>query len=343
MKKVRKALHGVDSRIQTPDSLRGVALLRKLDGVKQPIPIESKIKELVFPRRANIRSLLAYAAMLALAVGLFQGLNQLRPGNQVAGILPIDQNIELAGLREGGGSADTYIPGIGGYTPGDPLGGQGQPFVDGGEATRLGQFGDYVLFHRPNPTAPGHTSLAPNTLLLVDASEQYVISQIDLLLMDEIAAFYTNGNILTLVGTAENTTYIQSIDYTWPESPAVPLFLNKQGSLTAQQQFDGVLQVASHRQDLVEHSQNVIVLENSSNQSSSTITLVNLSEGTATQTCVLGACEDIVLGPTQVQISYTVDGQAGGPPQERLATVAISPHNNIFEMTLADTAPVAQY
>ena len=362
-KYLRRVLGNVDSRIELPDSLQGQALLHKLEGVKQDIPTDKKVKELLFPRKANLRSLLAYAAALLLVVGLFYSLNTHRPWELAVGVIPLGQDAELAPLSEGGGMSGRAqdstpatpdeqlsgfaLPGEAGdpgpqSLPGQQDGGQPTdiyPAIDGvggpGMGTRLGQLGSLVLSYRPNDaTDPNHLSSAPNVLLLLDPIRNVIVSQVDLPYMSEIASYYINGSILTLVGLAEGMTFIHSLDYTLPEYPESLLFLEKAGNLAAKGYFDGFLYVASHSPYLQPRSPSSIVLPNSDHQSTSTLTLVDLAQSVVYQTCVLGAGKEIILERTGAQIFYTADSQ------QRVANLDIALTGNL-QATLANTELVS--
>ena len=363
-KYLRKALDSVDSRIELPDSLRGQALLCKLEGVKQDIPANKKIMELIFPRQANVRSLLAYAAALVLVIGMFYSLGTHRPWELTVGRIPLEQETELQPLSEGGGmpgpsqdyAGTTPYEQVSGLAqPGeitDPgsqtlpepqVGGQttgGYPDIDGmggaGMGTRLGQLGDYVLTYRPNDaTDPDHLSNAPNVLFLLDPNSDAIVSQVDIPYMSEIASFYVSGSVLTLVGAAEGMTFIHSLDYTLPSAPVSLLSLDKPGALSAKGYFDGFLYVASHSADLQQRSPNSIVLQGSDYQSTSTLTLINLAQNAVYQTCILGAGKEILLERTGAQIFYTADSQ------QRVASLDIT-SGDTLQATFVNTQLVSR-
>ncbi len=84
MKHLRKRLSELDAQIVLPDSLKGEALLARLDGVEQQAPPMSAA--LMRPRRwLNARSGFAYAAAFLLIVGLFYGLGFDQQSNHHSG------------------------------------------------------------------------------------------------------------------------------------------------------------------------------------------------------------------------------------------------------------------
>jgi len=361
MKYLRKELLAVDSRIKTPESLRGHNMLRKLDGVEQRIPLEKKIRELIFPRRPNWGSWLTYAVAFALVVGLFYGLGFHNHNDVAVGGIAIPQNNELPQLEQGGGisvaggdrnidGATAVLPGTEGYQEAGliPASGHGalpggyldpEPFGGAGLGTRLGEFEDFVLSHRPNDTTdPDHLNEAPKVLLLLDADENNIISQIDIPYMTEIAAFYAKDYILTLVGTAGDKTYVYTIDYTFAENPATLLLLDQPGALTAHNYFDGFLYVASHTTEIIQETESSIVLENSAERGASILTLINISENTINQISVLGAGSEVQLNRTGARIFYMVSGEEGQPGQEWVARVDIV--IGTLQMIFAGTEPV---
>ena len=354
---LRGALDSVDSRIGLPDSLRGQALLYKLEGVKQDIPAQQKVRELIFPRRANVRSLFAYAAALVLVVGLFYSLGTHRPWEVSVGVIPLEQEAELQPLSEGGGlsgASQDYTrstpydqPSYGQTTdPGSQIlsgqqeGVQPIDYIDGvggaGMGTRLGELGGYMLSYRPNDaTDPDRLSNAPNTLFLLDPNSDTIVSQVDIPYMSEISSFYVSGSTLTLVGVAEGMTFIHSLDYALPDSPASVLFLDKPGELAAKGYFDGLLYVASHISDREQRSPNSIVLTDSDRQCSSTLTLIDLARNMVYQTCVLGAGSEILLERGGAQIFYTSGSQ------RRVAHLDITSADTL-QATFVSTALVSQ-
>lgn len=362
MKYLRKELFAVDSRIKTPESLNGYAMLRKLDGVEQRIPLEKKVKELIFPRRPNLGSWLTYAVAFTLAVGLFYGLGFHNHGNVTVGEIALPQNNgQLPPLDQGGGisvaGADQHIDGVSAIAqetevsqapweahisdhealPG--LYNIPEPFGGPGSVTRLGQFGEFVLSYRPNDaTDPDHLSEAPKILLLFDADENNIISQIDIPYMTEIAAFYVNGSILALVGATEDKTYVYTIDYTFAENPVSFLLLDQPGALTAYNYFDGFLYVASHTTEIIQETESSIVLENSAEQGASVLTLINIMENTVNQIYVIGAGGEVQLNRTGARIFYMAYGEESQPGQEWVARVDIV--IGALQMIFAGAEPV---
>ena len=189
-----KKLHALDDRVVMPESLRGSALLAKLEGVQPDVPTKKKVRELVLPKRNRVRFLVGYAAAFALVIGLFYNLGINRPVDIALGEVPIDGQVtELAPLRDGGGTGQEI-------------------------ATRLGEFGQYLLYLHPTPGYPIHL---PYLLLLLCADGQAVISQVELpYQMNQISRFYVDGDIVTLVSRG-GEQYV--IDFADPQNPTIVL------------------------------------------------------------------------------------------------------------------------
>ena len=248
MKYVRNVLADVDSRIELPDSLRAQALLHKLDGVTQDIPTETKIRELVLPRQKSLRPLVACAAAFLLIVGLVYGIGSQIPSEVASGVLPLEEpGIQQIAPIINGDTADISEPRTGETTPVESTSGpvdvttpSGDTHTDGGQATdgysavdptiadggvggagmgtRLGEFGDFLLFIQPKDAIdPDH--YAPNVLLLFDPNQDVIIARIDIPYMTEITSFYINGTILTLVGVTDGAASVHLFDLTVPENP----------------------------------------------------------------------------------------------------------------------------
>jgi len=353
IKYLRKALGGLDASIQTPERLSPSALLSKLDGIEQEVPTEKKVRELVLPRRPGLRSWITYAAAFALIVGLFYGLGHNQQGNIAIGELSLAEQADLGELSEGGGSrtagadnppanpipasgegviaieappADGETPFAGGETDVfvgfegalDAVGGTGMGQV-------LGGFGEFILSYRPNDNAdPDHHSDAPNVLFLLSSDGSEILSQIDLPLMREVAAFHGHGDILALVGRGEESTYIYTVDYTDVENPVALLLLSQPGSLADEIYFDGFLYVASHSPYEHEYEvDQVVYLEDSISQGTATFTLVNLSDGSASRTSALGASEQVQLYRTEARIFFAAQSEEDEEPAEWMARVDI--------------------
>ena len=207
---LKKTLHALDSRVVMPESLRGSALLAKLEGVQPDVPTKKKVSELVLPKRNRVRFLVGYAAAFALVIGLFYNLSLNRPVDLALGEVPIGgQMEELTQLQEGGGASP------GGITrSGMPA---GEITINPEAATRLGEFGQYLLYHHPNSD---RLSQFPYLLLILDADGQAVISQIELPpQMSQIYRIYINGNLVSLESREGQQRFIYSIDLTDPHNP----------------------------------------------------------------------------------------------------------------------------
>jgi len=365
---LRKVLGAVDRRIETPERLSGRALRHKLDTIEQPVPWQHKLRELLFPRRPDLRSWLTYAVAFVLVVGLFYGLGFHRPPGDLAGVGGIELEQPGSTSRQNPSSAspgtnevqppasvlppvennaptvDTPAqPGTGiepvvGDLPPVPFDG---PAVGGaGLGTVLGELDDFVLVFRPNDSAdPNHRSEAPNVLLLLDSDGQEIVSQIDLPYMTDIAAFHSNDSILAVVGTAGDSTYVYSVDYTDTENPVSLMLFSQPGVLTAENFFDGFLYVASHTAQNRDDTENLIVLENSTEQGTSILTLVNLAEGTLTQTGIVGAGGEVQLYRTEARVFYMADAeQYGELPEQWMARLDIV--TLTLQMVFAGIEPV---
>ena len=196
-KHLKKALCALDDRIALPDSLRGNALLYKLEGVQQDIPTEKKVRELVLPRRRRLHVWAGYAAAFALVVGLLYSLGQSRPAELAPGEIVIgSQATQLAPLEEGGGISPTGA-------------------VTG---TFLREMGPYLLYYRPSD--PVLRSEATTVLMLLDAEQQTVISQVEIPHITDIIFSSADGYLITLHGTCGDATeYTYTIDFTDTRNP----------------------------------------------------------------------------------------------------------------------------
>ena len=196
VKRIKKALGALDSRVEMPESLRGDALLHKLEGIEPSVPTRKKIRELVLPRR-GIRMFATYAAAFALVVGLLYGVILNRPAELAPGGMEINgPAIELPQLLDGGG-----------ISPFNTLVG-----------TRLGEMGQFMVYHRPNDGI--NHSEAPNVLILLNNDGQ-VVSQVDIPNITDIISFSAqNDYMLTLYGTCANThAYTYTFNFADIENP----------------------------------------------------------------------------------------------------------------------------
>ena len=187
--RVKDALGALDKRIMLPDSLRGSALLHKLDGIQPDVPTEKKVWELVLPRRPRLRVIAGYAAALVLVVGLFYNIGLNRPVELAPGEIAI------------GGNQTTELP---------PLlpGGGGGP-VHPAESTRLGEFGEFFLYHQPG------------VLLLTDAGGQ-TVSRVEVPSLTSTPVFSAEGDLLTLHSTdSSSLNRAYTIDFSDPHNPVV--------------------------------------------------------------------------------------------------------------------------
>jgi len=182
VKQVKKALEALDNRIVLPDSLRGSALLYKLDGIEPDVPAGKRVWELLFPRRPRFRVWAGYAAALVLVVGLFYNIGLNRP------LVPGEVSI--------------------GDQPGVLV-----PLLDGGGSIRLGELGEYLLYHQSG------------VLFLVDAGGQTIISQVETPSLTGVPAFYTVGQVVHLhsANQGQPPDYAYTIDFTDPQNPVVLL------------------------------------------------------------------------------------------------------------------------
>lgn len=205
VERLRKTLRTVDNRVVLPDSLRGSALLSKLDGIEPDVPTKKKVHELVFPRRNRIRFLVGYAAAFMLVVGLFYNLGVNRPANLQGGEFVIDgPAAELAPLEHGGG-----VSPAGATRAGIPT---GEMTINPEMATHLGEFGQYLLYHYPNPD---RASDSPYLLLLLDADGQTVVLKAGLPPeMSEVSGFSIEGDdVVVLENSAGQQRFFYSVDF----------------------------------------------------------------------------------------------------------------------------------
>ena len=209
VKHLKKVLSAVDDRIELPESLRGSALLHKLEGIQPDTPTKRKVWEFVLPRQPRVRAWVASAAAFALVVGLLYSLGLNRPAELALGEIEIGgQSAELAALEQGGGIS--------------PINGHQANGVADQMGTRLGEFREFVLYYRPND-ASNHIE-APYLLLLLDADRQAIISQVEIPHITNIISFSSQGNTLTLLGTCgDSNTHTYSIDFTDTENPIITL------------------------------------------------------------------------------------------------------------------------
>jgi len=198
---LKKTLSALDSRVEMPESLRGGALLYKLEDVQPNVPARKKIRELVLPRR-GIRTLATYAAAFALFIGMLYGVVQGRPAEVASGEIAIGGQVaELAPLQEGGG-----------ISPADGTVG----------VTWLGEMGQYTLYYLlQDATASDYHSEKTQMLLFIKAYGQ-AVSQVDIPHMTDISYFSVQGYLLTLHGTGNDTVaYTYTIDFSDSQNPII--------------------------------------------------------------------------------------------------------------------------
>ncbi|MCL2857926.1 MAG: hypothetical protein FWE19_09490 [Oscillospiraceae bacterium] len=200
VKHLKKTLDALDNNIKLPESLRGDALLYKLEGVQPDVSAGRKLREFVLPPRRSLRVLTTYAAAFVLVVGLFYILSTNRPADFHQGEIAIGgQSVELAPLDHGGGISPARV------APG----------------TRLGELGEYLLYYRLDDLNPSNTGEAPFVLMLLDADTQEVISQVELPHTANITSFYTDGYIVTFFNGSGQLQFTYVVDFTDPKNPFV--------------------------------------------------------------------------------------------------------------------------
>ena len=206
VKRIKKTLDTLDSKIALPDSLRGQALLHKLDGVEPEIPVGRKVRELLLPRRRSMRTLATYAAAFVLMVGLVYTLGLGRTADLAQGevVLGTSQVIESPPLGHGGGVSP----------PSPPVGYLVEEWDVPVTSTLLGEMGEYTLIHMSGERG--------NALLLMCAEGQ-AVSLVELEHEMEITSFYTQGYLLTLIGVNGESIYTYTIDFTDAVNPSTSL------------------------------------------------------------------------------------------------------------------------
>ncbi len=343
-KQLRKALESVDSRVTLPASLRGDALLAKLDGVRQDAP--PMAKALVMPRRwLSLRSGFAYAAAFVLIVGLFYGLDFDKrsileqgtisiasdmpagdsavlqaPQPRIAGQPPAEGGAAAAApvIPDAGQPATTLLapinPGEGGgagdgdadFTAPDAMLGQG-----GILSVQLGAYGDYNLSLRPvDEGDPDRSDGALHVLEIIDAANSRIVSTLDIPAVRLFMQSFVAGERLALVGHGEAGVAICDVSLADPVSPVLVGLTEQPGELLAARAFGDVLHVVSGGGELPEDITQ-IELPDIAAPGVSVVTALDLASGENNQVAFLSAFERVRLFDLHAYLSY-----AGVAPEE---------------------------
>lgn len=268
IKYLRKALLGVDRRIQVPESVSGQSLRHLLDGVEQPAPAESVRR--ARPRWLSLQSGVAYAAAFALIVALFYSTRLYRP-DMIDGVMPVEQQAPkaAAAIAETAGSNNPdgvqpdvltafVLPEESGQdsniqiADAQPSGNadaqeapQPEPYAVGGSgmATLLLEREQVSYYWRLNDAADPDKAGFPCTLEVVDNATGQLAAQINPAEMQSIAHGFALEDRFVIVGSdGEDTVYIV-YDTSNPKNPIEKYRHIQNGELADAKLYNGVLRI----------------------------------------------------------------------------------------------------
>lgn len=330
MKYLRKRLSEVDAHIVLPDSLKGEALLARLDGVEQQAPPMSVT--LMRPRRwFNARSGFAYAAAFLLIVGLFYGLGFDKQSNLIDGTITLDReqgrsiesrleveetspaSVPEAAARaalpaaEQSGEPEANNSKAADMAPFAALSGpsastskeaedRNVPDAMGGVlSTQLCTFGeDYVLACRPVDENDPHIDAA-NVLEVLNHRENRLVALVPLPAMDRVLKAFAGDHLVAVVGEDDHSVYTLTLDLSDLEEPKTLELLEQPGALAAARVFERVAHLVSYTSEPLEGEFHAVELPHSSETGAAVFTALSLEDGSRNQVTFLGAGKEIKL------------------------------------------------
>lgn len=245
IKTVRKAMQPTDARIRTPASVRGGALLQKLEGVS---PSQKPQGFGLLASRATVARMgVALAAAFVLVIGLVYGIHS---NGQFSGPIAFEEvsqhsdsdktqvaeeaqeALNSSGAVTGGGAqASTDDAGSG--TTESPQSTPPMGMGGGGRSTVLGDIGSVTFVYRKNDRTDPDKEDFPITVEIVDNQEGEVISRVDIPDIRSVDAFYADQDSMVLVGPGDKGVVTRCYDIQEVGEPAEELVIEQEGELYA--------------------------------------------------------------------------------------------------------------
>jgi len=335
MKYLRKRLSEVDRCIVLPDSLKGSALLPRLEGVEQKAP--PMRVALMSPRHLfNVRSGFAYAAAFLLLVGLFYGLGFDKQNNLIDGTITLDRQQEQATVSQ---SAPEGVDQPLAVAPDDSV----KAFLAGNEESSSDQFaiasneGDKASL-AAMPESPPSTALkgekaeknfsdavggvlstqlctfgedyvlacrpvdqndpdmdVSNVLEVLHSRENRLVALIPLPAMENVLYAFAGENLVAVVGEDQDFAYALTVDLSNVEEPQPLELLAQPGTVKTARAFEKVVHVVSYAPEILGEELNAVELPYSRETGTAVFTALSLEDGSSNQVAFLGAGEGIKL------------------------------------------------
>lgn len=345
IKYLRKVLGQVDEQIVLPDSLRGDALLARLDGVEQkPPPMRVA---LVRPHRwLNARSGLAYAAAFLLMVGLFYGLGFDKQSNLVDGTITLDREQgsgllpqtdtqplsresvsaapeasagdstpseeDIAGQPEASSASAAQAASFAAASDPSASGEPAEPSplpmegVGGIRSTQLCTFGEHMaLAYRPADANDPELG-ASHLLEIQDLDGNRLIALMALPAMDRVLYAFAGENLAAVVGEDDHSAYLLILDLFHLEEPRILNLLERPGHLSAVRAFEQNLRMVTYLpRPFEEEGVDTLALPNSNEAGTMLFTALSLEDGSYRQLALHGAGEEINLYNRSAYVYYS--------------------------------------
>lgn len=315
IKQLRKTLAGVDRNITLPDSLRGEALLQKLEGVQQDLPPMGKA--LMMPKKWRSRSGLAIAAAFLLMIGLVYGINFNRQGSLEYGEISLAQDaLGTADTQPANGPVQNG-PAVGQDVPAPPEatprtfavpgeGGNGDnPAVGGsGQATAIAEdFYGYTLVYRENDsTDPDRATPCSLELLEGNALADWA----DLPGMDRVLYSFTEDTAIAVVGDSRDDVALYRAVLTQGEIADGNVIIQP-GAIQNAWVSDGILRVITTGEPTADMEQHAAL---SGGSQALILTALRLEDGEFHQIAVPADVKNIKVEGNRATVTYhTASGE----------------------------------
>lgn len=346
-KLVRKALAGLDARVQTPESLSGAALLHKLDGL--PASEKKARGGAVFfdPRWFRWQPVFTYAAAFVLIVALFYGLGLNRAdvveGNMLIAPSSAEPSVApFAAAAQDSASpeeADEDAPRASSQSSdpafaasGDGPETDGTPSSDIPETRGVGGAGHAVLLlsqdgytysYRQNDKTDPDKKDFPVTLEIIQEAGAQAVAQVDIADMREIMDCFVSQNRLVLVGRYDNSIVARSYDIETPTAPAELTLLTQPGEYLGARLYGDTVHILSLAPGEDAASYEAQPLPGSLSEDVCIVSGLSLPDGSAVQKAFSGATADVKLLSLNVYIYYDGKGEDDQLPELHCAQIRI--------------------
>jgi len=344
LKYLRKRLSEVDRCIVLPDSLKGSALLPRLEGVEQKAP--PMRVTLMSPRHLfNVRSGFAYAAAFLLLVGLFYGLGFDKQNNLIDGTITLDRQQEqatasqpvsedidqpLAAVPEASVKAflatdeesssdqlaiasneenQAFLAAMPESQPSTVLKGEmaengDSEAVGGVLSTQLCTFGEDYVL-ACRPVDQNDPDMGvSNVLEVLHNQENRLIALIPLPAMENVLYGFAGENLVAVVGEGQDYAYTLTVDLSNVEEPQTLELLAQPGAVKTARAFEHVVHVVSYAPEMLKEELNAVELPYSRETGTAIFTALSLEDGSSNQVAFLGAGEGIKLYNHSAYLSF---------------------------------------